>query len=218
MVSMARIMADAISSEAGFIPGNAGVIAGYDTGTPDIRWTAANWAQFPGKLHVHIDQGGIGAPAYSATVIDVETGAWPASAVPGWIARCTAPRPTVYCNRSTLPAVLATGHAYEIWLAFPGWTVGQPLPPVPAGSAIVAVQAVFGSAYDLSYVLDPAWPAREETAVTPYVIPGVPGTWISHRADVNYVTGEVVITGNGTDGTVWQTRFTGGAWTAPVPV
>jgi len=215
---MTRLMADATSSQAGAIPGNVDVVAGYDTGTSDIRWTPATWVQFPNALHCHIDQGGPGAPVYSANVIDVEAGAWTPGSVPSWIARCTAPRPTVYCNRSTLPAVLSTGWRGEIWLAYPGWVAGMPLPPVPAGVSFVAVQTDFQAAYDLSVILDPTWPLAKESAVTPYVIPGVPGTWIAHQTHVNYVTGEVVITGNGTDGTVWQTRFTGGAWSAPLPV
>ena len=215
---MTRTMIDATSADVSAVHGSPDVIAGYDTGTSDIRWTATTWGRFPGVTQCHIDQGGVGAPVYSATVIDVETGAWPPSAVPGWIARCTAPRPTVYCSRDTLPAVFATGWRGEIWLAYPSWTIGQPLPLVPAGCTFVAVQNGFFSTFDLSVILDPTWPNPKETAVTPYVIPGVPGEWISHQVHTNYVTGEVVITGNGTDGTVWQTKFTGGAWTKPVPV
>jgi len=150
-------MGDAISSAASALPA-VDIVAGYDTGTFDIRWTAATFAQFPGLIHVHIDQGGPGAPVYSANVIDVETAAWSPGDVPGWIARCTAPVPTVYCNRSNLPAVLATGWRGPVWLAFPGWQPGQPLPVLPAGCRYVAIQNVFQASYDLSAVLDPNWP------------------------------------------------------------
>ncbi len=46
------------------------------TGTPDIEWTAADWALFPGIPHVTIDQGFINSPVPSAIVRDVEPGAW----------------------------------------------------------------------------------------------------------------------------------------------
>lgn len=165
---MTRLLADAIHVNVSAIPANAQLIGGYDTGTPDIRWTAADWARFPGLPQVHIDQGANGAPVYSATVQDVEAGAWSPSSVPGWQARCTAARPTVYCNRSTLPNVLATGWRGEIWLAFPGWAPGQALPAIPAGCSYVAIQYDLGGSgpYDLSHVLDPYWP-EVATMTTP---------------------------------------------------
>src|SRR5215469_13602702 len=98
---MTRIMGDATHAAVD-------IAAGYDTGTRDIQWTAGDWARYPNLPHVHIDQGGPGAPAYAATVIDVETFAYTPADVPAWIARSTAPRPTVYCNRSNLAQVLAT--------------------------------------------------------------------------------------------------------------
>lgn len=159
---MIRQMWDATHDGVSSIPVGGQLVGGYDTGSPDIQWVASDWAQFPYAVHVHIDQGFTGAPVYSATVQDVETGAYTPGGVPAWQAACTAARPTVYCNRSTLPAVLATGWRGEIWLAWPGWTVTTPLPPLPAGCSIVAVQNYQGTSYDHSVVIDPTWPEPRE--------------------------------------------------------
>lgn len=206
----ARLMGDAIHDDVATIPGDVQLVAGYDTGTADIKWTAADWARYPGLPHVHIDQA-FGGPVYSATVQDVETGAWSPADVPGWQAKCTAPRPTVYCNQSTLPAVLATGWRGNLWLAIPGWLSGDPLPPAP-GCTVVAVQSVFAATYDLSYVLDPSWPLE----TTEMQFPGIPGIWL--KADF-YIdkAGTEHLVGLGTDYTFWHTsRPSGGTWAAPV--
>lgn len=154
---MTGSMADAISANYGSLP--AGVMwAGYVTGPPSIQWTAAQLA----TAQVTIDQGSTGSPVPTANVRDVETGAWtPASAVvrAGW----TAPRPTIYCDQDTLPQVLADGWQGCLWLAIPGWLIGQALPSAP-GCQIVAVQNqqdAGNGAYDLSVVLDPTWPEAE---------------------------------------------------------
>jgi hypothetical protein len=142
------------------------VIAGYVTGTPTIQWTAADFARFTQPIAT-IDQGATGSPA-TATVRDVETGAWtPAAAVdtpwnvpPGQI-------PTIYCNQSNLPAILGAGYQGALWIAFPGWQPGQPLPSAP-GCTFVAVQNQLdvANAYDLSEVLDPTWPLESPMTVT----------------------------------------------------
>ena len=214
-MSANRLMGDAISAAAASLPAGLAIVAGYDTGTTDIRWTAATFARFPGIIHVHIDQGGPGAPVYSANVIDVETAAWSPSDVPGWIARCTAPVPTVYCNRSNLPAVLATGWRGPVWLAYPGWN-GQTssLPLLPLGCRYVAVQDDFQPLYDLSTVLDDAWPLGDEVIE----IPGVPGAWLSVQILSSGDGSKQVAIGLGTDGALWQTVRTAGVWSKPVPV
>lgn len=161
---MPRAMADATGDNAHLIPAGFDLIAGYVTGTPDVLWTQAEIDLYAAGRFVAIDQGGIGAPQYDATVIDVETGAWVPGQVPGWISRCTRPRPTVYCNQSTLPPVLSTGWRGDLWLAVIGWSPGQLLPAAP-GCTIVAVQTAQNVAgtFDLSVVLDPTWP--EEAAM-----------------------------------------------------
>src|ERR1700751_3157864 len=101
---MTRLMADAIHDNVSYIPSGMPMVAGYVTGSPDIVWTSADWMHFPGKIHVTIDQGFTGAPQYDADVIDVETGAYSVAHVTGWMNNATAPRPTLYVNRSNLQA------------------------------------------------------------------------------------------------------------------
>lgn len=154
-----RTMWDAIHNNVPVIPLGAELVAGYVTGTPDIKWTAGDWTRWRGDRHVSIDQGGMGSPVPWANVRDVETGAWhPASAVTlgaGW----TAERPTIYCNRDTLPRVLAAGWKGDLWLAIPSSTPPAE-PPKVTGCTVVAVQYGFAGSHDLSIVFDPYWPKR----------------------------------------------------------
>ena len=132
---------------------HAAIVAWYGTGSLDIIWTGADRALFPGAELVGIDQGGPGSPVYDLQVVDVEPGAWRPDQLAARMAKSTAKRPTVYCDRNDLPAVREVW-AGDVWLAWPGWT-GEPLP----GPGIVAVQDVWGTDYDRSTVLDPYWPA-----------------------------------------------------------
>ena len=53
-------------------------IAGYVSGTSNIMWTAADWARFPNKIKLRIEQGYGGVPAdvESYDILDIERGAW----------------------------------------------------------------------------------------------------------------------------------------------
>lgn len=148
---------DATHDNVGSLPTVADVVMGYDTGTPDIMWTAADWHRFPTMRHVHIDQGANGSPVLTATVRDVETGAWtPDAAVRdtvGW----NPARPTIYCNMSTLPAVLNAGWRRDLWLAIPS-DAPPTQPPVVPGCTVVAVQWRFAGPFDQSVVFDHDWP------------------------------------------------------------
>lgn len=144
------------------------LVAGYATGTPDIKWTMADWQQFPRDILISIDQGYQSPATTVSTVRDVEPGAWTPQAA---VDRASWPvlRPTIYCNRNDLSregGVLQSGWRGDLWLAYPGWQPGQPLPTAP-GCTYVAVQNQLDvqAAYDLSVVLDPAWPARKKPAV-----------------------------------------------------
>lgn len=168
---MTRLMGDATHANVGALAAVPGLqlAAGYDTGTPDIAWTAADWARFPGLAHVHIDQGYNSTPATEAhaIVFDIETGAWAPADAAGLIDMNTSARPAVYVNRSNMTATIASALQSQrwrgdIWLAFPGWQPGQPLPPLPPGCRYVAIQNQPGAACDLSLVLDPAWPYRKD--------------------------------------------------------
>lgn len=70
-------MADTIGADAKNIPGTFPKIAGYDTGSGSIPWTAADWAMFPKSGHVHIDQSPslLGYGSGHSAVADIEAGA-----------------------------------------------------------------------------------------------------------------------------------------------
>lgn len=193
---MTRSMGDAIHDNvAALKAAHTQMVAGYLTGTTDIRWTTGDWALFPGIPHVTIDQGAYGSPVMWADVRDVEPGAWqPQNAVvrTGW----TAKRPTIYCNRNDLSregGVLGCGWKGDIWLAYPGWQTGQPLPTAP-GCTYVAVQNQLGAGgnrYDLSVVLDNNWPQEVPVALT---------AWKPGTVQITYApSGQMQITGVGQD-------------------
>lgn len=71
------IQVDTIHANVGKLPGNLIAVMGYDTGTPDIAWTAEDWARFPLAGKVIVDQSPDLAQfaAGKANVADVERGA-----------------------------------------------------------------------------------------------------------------------------------------------
>jgi hypothetical protein len=149
-------MGDATHSNVSKLPAGLQLVAGYVTGSPDIKWTEADWDRLPGIPHVTIDQGFTGSPVADAIVRDVEPGAWTAAAAVDkslW----TPPRPTIYCNRNDLQGVLAAGWKGDLWLAIP--EPEPQMPPSVPGCTVVAVQFKFVTNFDLSVVFDPYWPA-----------------------------------------------------------
>jgi hypothetical protein len=161
-----RIMYDAIAADSGALVAQKPTMAAlYLTGGPTIQWTSAEVVRLPTvKTWVRIDQGGAGAPQYEANVMDVETGAYTVSQIPGWLAKCTAPRPTVYCTRSTLPSVKENA---PIWLAAPGLTQAEAVALAATDKRIVAVQNFWGTTYDTSVVVDPYWPEKAPVPTPP---------------------------------------------------
>lgn len=172
-----RAMGDATHDNARILAGRPlDLVAGYVTGTPDIRWQAPDWALFPGIPHVTIDQGFANSPVPSAIVRDFEQFAWTASWANEHIGNglWTPERPTIYSAQDTLQGILDDGWRRDLWMALPGWQPGDPWPPVVAeairlGCTIVAVQnrQDVVNAYDISVVLDPHWPN----------LPPTPPTW-----------------------------------------
>jgi hypothetical protein len=209
---MTRTMGDAISANVTALE-TAGVqmVAGYVTGTPDIAWTAADWALFSSLPQVTIDQGNTayGSPVASADVRDVESGAWtPTSAVvlAGW----TAARPTIYCSLDVLPQVESAGWQGDVWVAYYTSAAPSTPPAVPAGMTCVAVQWTDtggGGTYDLSAVFDPWWPdlpPQEGEGVQAY----------------QYSDGRQGVALIATNGQIWVTEQSspGSGWTATATV
>lgn len=162
-------MYDSVEATAIPVGWHPQLVAGYVNG----RWPSftAMTRRFPNAqaVSVTVNAGG------DADVLDVETGnATPAQA-PGWVGRQHAmnrPRPTIYCSRSTVPAVERAMRdagvpvdRYDYWVADWG-----PKPSAPIFDA-VAVQYVdhgpAGENVDISVVFDPTWPRQRKGAPMP---------------------------------------------------
>jgi Putative peptidoglycan binding domain len=208
---MARTMGDATGANASALTLRPlQLVAGYDTGTPDIKWTDSDWAMFPGKVQVHIDQGygDTRSAEAHALVFDVEAGAFSPDQAAALIAASTAARPTIYVNRDNEDATVASARQApnwkgDIWLAYPGWRPGMPL-PVPPGCQIVAVQDTYTADYDLSYVLDDSWPdippappapnwTEKMIQVLPNVRPGDIGVYVKRVQGLCTADGRVLV-------------------------
>lgn len=136
------------------------LVAFYDTGSADIKWTATDLATVNKYAElVPIDQGGAGSPVQWATVRDVEARAWTVAAAVDR-AHWLAPRPTIYISFSRLGELVAAGWDGDVWVA--DWVSflppGPPVAPAGAKFKIVAWQFRNHGTYDSSVVFDPAWP------------------------------------------------------------
>jgi hypothetical protein len=195
---------DAIHDNVSSIPPNAEVVMGYVTGSPSVKWTDADWSRFTTTRQVSIDQGFTGSPVPSATVRDVETGAWTPEAAVNGPAQWNARRPTVYCNQNTLPRVLAAGWKGDLWLAILSKFPPTVAPVVP-NCTVVAVQYRFAGTFDQSIVFDPYWP-RKAPQVTgiQYAAP----TALREMANVS-ISWDAVAPINGTAPTGYTVSFLG---------
>jgi Putative peptidoglycan binding domain len=163
---MARIMGDTIHKNAAVLQrAKIQLVAGYDTGTPDVKWITQDWELFPDLPHVHIDQGYGDSRSTEAHVLvfDIETGAFQPNQAESLINANTTARPTIYSDRfNLLPTVVSAMRSPkfkgDVWLAYPGWSRGMPLPVLPSGCRYVAIQDTYMSTFDLSTVIDNTWP------------------------------------------------------------
>jgi len=153
---------DATSANEPAAPSGQG--AGYTTGTPDIRWTAAQWKARPGAVRICQDAG---ATDQTADVLDIETGAATDADAAGWYhqagdaftagIRPGQREPALYCDLSNLTALadqlagagLTSG--VRLWLA--RWGIGQQAARELVGTGtgpflIVAVQWAQNAQWD----------------------------------------------------------------------
>lgn len=135
------------STNPGDIPLSAPLVASYVDGYGGY---SAAVSRFGASRVVSVSVGN-----NDADVADVEPGAMTTAELPGWTARQRArgiSRPVLYSDGSQYPSVLAAGGgSCSYWTANPTGVVAQAL----AGRD--AVQSVFGSSYDQSWVL-PSFP------------------------------------------------------------
>jgi hypothetical protein len=169
-----RYLYDATAASAAALAKlNPKFVALYLTGSGSIRWLPAQVALFPGAEFVRIDQGGQTSPQYEAHVFDAEPGAW---SIPGAVAacaKCTAPRPTIYCDRSDYRTIPPSFKG-DIWLAAPGFSDAQAIALAGTDHRIVAVQNVWANFYDRSIVIDPNWPNKAPVVPPPVNPPPKP--------------------------------------------
>jgi hypothetical protein len=157
-----RTMYDSVDVQA--IPPTATMVAAYANG----RWKNydAMRARFPAAVVVSISV--VADHTQLAHVLDIEVGDAAPSQFYSWarsMANAGVIRPTAYCNRSTVPSVLAgrpRGVIVDLWVA--DWT-GKAHPLTFQGANVVAVQyaspaQVSGGHFDLSAVYDASWHAR----------------------------------------------------------
>jgi hypothetical protein len=87
MAVATTIMIDTIHADVGNIPVSTPKVAGYITGTADIRWTTADWDRFPNSGKVRINQDGSTdvSEAGIANVADYEAGAFTEAQVLEWV-------------------------------------------------------------------------------------------------------------------------------------
>lgn len=143
------------------------MVALYLTGSPDIKWTTQDVVSLPSvKTWVRIDQGGAGSPKFNANVFDAEPGAYSIAGAIVATEKCTAPRPTIYCDRSDYRTI-PKSYTKDIWLAAPGLTDGQAIDLAASDKRIVAVQNLWAKTYDRSIVIDPHWPNKAPTPPPP---------------------------------------------------
>jgi hypothetical protein len=151
---MTTNMIDSIHATCHNIPTGTRKVAGYATGTADIRWRRADWDRF-NRRHtglVRIDQSFGGRDPLGSDVLDVETGA----ATPGQVAHWVRTRHAagkrfsdVYTNRSTFPAIAAalnaagpqaTFHRHvRLWLA--DWSLSRAQAARLLGTRLLATRS-----------------------------------------------------------------------------
>ncbi|HVT97905.1 MAG TPA: hypothetical protein VHE33_10375 [Acidobacteriaceae bacterium] len=105
---------DATSANFSRLPGGSQV-AGYDSGTPDIRWSAAQFAAHPGALHIDQDASG---SITTSDILDVERGAATLGHIVSWVLEARAAwngirrpgqrHPAIYASASNITPVVNT--------------------------------------------------------------------------------------------------------------
>lgn len=148
------------------------VVAMYDTGSPDIVSTLADWKKVHAGLEaVLIDQGFTGSPNMAAIVRDCETGAWTIQKAvnrKGW----TALRPTLYLGfPDTMQQAHDAGWRGDVWIAHSSKTAPTAPPSAPPGINVVAQQWKFAGPYDESVIFDPTWPLEATVRPDPTPTP-----------------------------------------------
>jgi hypothetical protein len=191
-------MVDAISASVANVPVSTGKVAGYVTGTPDIQWTAADWARFPGAGHVRIDQSPDLASWISgaADVADIENGAGTQeSAVAGALARKKRGWLSfIYVAQGNLSSMKDAVNAAGLSASVSYWVANWDLSEAEAAAAlsgdIAAIQWASPSSNPQTVVPGGSRTLSEANVDLSVTVPG----WFEYVSPVTTATPGVVIT------------------------
>lgn len=144
-------MIDTIHDNVGNIPAGTPRVAGYVTGSPDIKWTAQDWARFPKAGKAPVDQSP-GLSAYAANeamIADIEP---QAGTIPAYVAACKerlSARQTLcfYCSQAVVAQVSAALVSAKIplsncWVWIANWNLSQAEADAVLGTAVSGVKVV----------------------------------------------------------------------------
>jgi hypothetical protein len=182
------------------IPNDTPVVAGYGDGR--YIWSPSwqdgtNWfALFPNSVVLVI----VVSAADSGDILDVENGDATPAQVPGWCDAFNRPgrrAPTVYCNRSAWPGVIAAvgNRTVDYWISTLDGTMFIP--------GAVAVQYVDNGPYDSSVVWDPGWAALNPFPQPPSPTHRLYSSGGSMIACLETPSGRTDIFVIGSDGALW---------------
>lgn len=221
---------DVIHANLPTVPAGA-QLAGYTTGTPDIQWTAKDWATHPGSVRICQDAG---ATDTTADVLDVEPSAATNTQAASWYAAALASYeagtrpgqryPCLYTSQSNVTPLVdqlnadGVSSGPRLWVA--DWGIGLAAAENMLANSggpfpVVGVQYQNGATYDYNVWLDTWLGGSSSMSIT---IPGVPGAWLSVQL-LSGTDGTQAAVGLGLDGTLWTVaKPPGGAWGAPTPL
>lgn len=143
MYKYVQDMVDTIHANVNNVPRNCNKVAGYVTGTPDIRWTGGDWSRFKGAK-VPINQSN--SVVVTAPVCDVEPGAMTiAVAVESVRARRSiGETTTIYLPESLLveceQAISAAGLSDHTYYGIANWNLSRDEAIAALGGRIKWVQ------------------------------------------------------------------------------
>lgn len=145
------LMIDTIHDNVRNIPVGTPRVAGYVTGTADIKWTPQDWARFPKSGKAPIDQSpGLAAYASNeAMIADIEP---LAGTVPAYVRACQervrAGHPLCfYCSQNTVAQVSAALVNAKIplancWVWIANWNLSQAGADAMLGTSVAGVKVV----------------------------------------------------------------------------
>jgi hypothetical protein len=159
---------DAISRNIIHLPARH-QLAGYTTGSPDIRWSTQQFGQHPGCIRICQDAQ---ASDQTADVLDIERFAATNTEARGWILKADAARqnktrhgqrnPCIYTSQSNvtpLANILGPSYRVSLWIANWSLTMAQAVKMIESAAGpwpVVGVQYATTGFYDVS-VFSTAW-------------------------------------------------------------